>query len=336
VTQAPDSGDALWRSVERLLERADVDGIRTHKLGALAAWHRRRRGEPVHPSLAVDERGAAVARLIAPKLLELVRAGCDGPLMLLKGPELARLYPGHARLFVDLDVLVPDAPAVQRALLRAGFVAVGKFYEDAQHLRPLKWPALSLNIEVHKRPSWPKRLAPPRVDEILEAAQSSGCGVDGIVAPLPAHHALMLAAHAWKENPLGTMRDLVDIAAVSADTPETELERMASSWGLRRIWSATRETTEALLGGHPLPRPIRIWARHLETVRERTVLEHLLREWLQAFSKQPPRLALAETRDIMRRQLSLGPGQDWVTKVKSISRAFRHRQRSISAHGARD
>lgn len=34
--------------------------------------------------------------LIAPPLLERIRAACDGPLVLVKGPEIARLYPGGA------------------------------------------------------------------------------------------------------------------------------------------------------------------------------------------------------------------------------------------------
>lgn len=324
--------DTLWAGVERILADAEVDGIRVHKLGALAARYRRRRGQPVPPALAGDERGAAVAMLLSRPLLERLRSVCDGPLVLIKGPEVALLYPGQARVFGDLDLLVPDPSAVQRALEAAGFVEAGRFFEDAHHLRPLQLPGLGLKVEVHKRPSWPKLLVPPRLAEILEGAVPAACGVDGIVAPDPRHHALILAAHGWKENPLGTMRDLIDVAAVSAEASEQDLERAAAAWGLDRVWRATRSTTEALLEGRPLRLPVRLWALHLESVRERTVLEDQLRAWLQGFSKLPPRLALKDTRDALRRKLRPAPEEPWGEKLARIAHAVRHPQQPHSVH----
>jgi hypothetical protein len=318
------AADELWAALERFLDRAEVEGIRVHKLGALAGRFRRLRGEPVPPPLAADERGAAVAKLIASPVLERIRSVCEGPLVLVKGPEVARFYPGHARVYGDVDLLVPDPWTVQRALIDDGCVEVGDFFEDAHHLRPLKWPELGLKVEVHKRPSWPKRIAPPAFEELLEAAAPASCAVEGVLAPAPVHHAMILAAHGWKENPLGTLRDLVDVAAASAEIPERELERAADAWGLDRVWRATRRTTEALLEGRSLPLPMRVWARHLESVRERTILETHLRGWLQGFSKVPPRLALLDTRDAVRRELMPKPGERWREKLGRAAGAIRH------------
>jgi hypothetical protein len=307
-----------------MLAPAEVDGIRVHKLGALAGRFQRRRGEPVQPAFAADERAAAVATVISKPVLQRVRSACDGPLVLIKGPEVACLYPGRARVFADLDVLVPDPQAVQRALKAAGFVEVGDFYEDAHHLRPLKLPELGIDVEVHKRPSWPKRLLPPRLDEILEAAVPAAAGVDGVLAPQPLHHALIIAAHGWKENPLGTMRDLVDVAAVCTGIPEQDLDRAARAWGLGRVWSATRSTTDALCGGRPLSLPVRVWAGHLESLRERTTLENHLRGWLQGFWKLPPSSALLDTRDAIRRELLPRPEETWREKLTRTADAVRH------------
>ena len=345
--KAPDSGasEALWEAVERILAASEIEGIHAHKLGPLAAWYRRARGEPVPPSLLAEERGAVAAMLTSTPLLERVRSACDGPLVLIKGPEIARLYPGQRRLFVDIDLLVRDVWSVQRELMAAGFVETGwewvmahhpldVFIKEAHHLRPLKRPELGLKVEIHKHPSWPKRLVPPAPEEILEGAMPSACGIDGILAPDPRHHALILAAHAWKENPLGVMRDLIDVAAVSADTSERELEQAAASWGLERVWRATRGTTQALLEAKRLRRPVRLWAGHLESVRERTVLENHLRGWLQGFWMLPPRLALFESREAIRREFLPHAGEPWRQKLARSVHAVRHPRQAHSVHVA--
>src|SRR5262245_40020436 len=167
---APDSEarESLWKAVEPMLVTATEQGIHAHKLGPLAAWYLRARGEPVPPSFFAEERGAAAAMLTTRPLLERVRAACDGPIVLVKGPEVARLYPGHRRMFVDIDLIVPDVWSVQRELMAAGFVEAGwewvmahfpldEYTEEAHHLRPLKRPELGLKVEIHKRPSWPTR-----------------------------------------------------------------------------------------------------------------------------------------------------------------------------------
>jgi len=272
--------------------------------------------------------------LAATPLLERIRSSCDGPLVLIKGPEVARRYPGHSRYFFDVDLLAPDPWAVHRALLAAGFVDVGRNAVDyAHHLRPLRWPALGLTVEIHKGPAWPKRLQRPRLDEIVEAALPSSCGVEGIETPDPRHHAVIIAAHAWRENPLGTMRDLIDIAAISAEASEHEIERVAHAWGLDRVWRNTWRTTEAVIEGRPLPLSLRVWARHLESLRDRTVLEGHLAVWLQGFWKLPPGLAWLEARDAVRSQLRPRWGEPRRAKLMRVARRLRHLHRP---HSVRD
>jgi Uncharacterised nucleotidyltransferase len=332
VAAAPTPAEALWSSVERLLSRGTVEGVRTHKLGALAGRFMRLRGEAVPRLFAADERAAVVSMVLARRVLELVRPACEGPLVLIKGPEIASLYPGHARVFADLDLLAEDPPAVQRSLIAAGFVETGEFYEDAHHLRALRWPGLGVTIEIHKRPSWPKRLAPPSLDEIFERAVVSSFAVDGVLVPHPEHHALIVAAHGWKENPLGTLRDLIDVAALSAGLSESALEELARAWGLTRVWDATVGSTRALLEDRPLGLPLRLWAGHLTSIRERTLLEGHLRGWLQGFWKLPPRLALLETRDAIRKELRPARGEGWRDKLWRTADAIRHPRQPHSRH----
>ena len=114
--------DGLWGRVDELIDRAPTtDDLRSHRLEPLAARRFRRLGSPVPDDFAAEERGAAVASLAAPLLLERVRAVYDGPAIILKGPEVAAAYPDPSlRRYADLDVVVADAPAVHRALMGPG------------------------------------------------------------------------------------------------------------------------------------------------------------------------------------------------------------------------
>jgi putative nucleotidyltransferase-like protein len=324
----------LWEAVSGLLDGAEIAGIRAHKLGALAARLLRRRGLSPPAALAADERGATVAVVMARPLLEHVRSVCDGPLVLMKGPEVARLYPGSARTFGDLDLLAADAPAAQRALTAAGFVEVDDpdQFVDHHHLRPLKSPDVGLNVELHTAPLWPAATKPPAAGEILERSVQSGTGVQGISAPAPVHHALILAAHAWSHDPLRMLRDLVDIAAVSAGCSDAELEEAAAAWGIPRIWETTHDAIRALFEAGPTPVTLRVWARHLGQVRERTVLDNHLMRWLHVFWELPPRDAGAELRAALRMTLLPAAGESWREKLRRTGRGIMHPREPMSAH----
>jgi hypothetical protein len=326
--------DVLWRAVDELLVGAQVEGIRANKLGALAARLRRRAGRPVPPRLAGDERGAAVAVTMARPLLEHVRSVCDGPLVLVKGPEVARLYPGSARTFGDVDLLAADARAAQRALVAAGYTEVDdpdQFVEH-HHLRPLASPHVGLRVELHTAPLWPPGTTAPPLAEILERSVPSGVGVDGISAPDPLHHAVILAAHAWSHDPLRTLRDLVDVAAVSAGCSEAELARTAEAWGIPKIWRTTRGAIAALFEGGPTTLPLRIWARHLRAVRERTLLDSHLMRWLHVFWELPPSAAVGDLRAAFRLTLLPAPDESWREKLMRTGHSFRHPAEPMSTH----
>jgi Uncharacterised nucleotidyltransferase len=323
----------FWTAVGALVDRASVDGVVAHKLAPLAAGRRRAAGDPVPEAFAVEERAASFAAVSAVALLGRIRELGDGPLVLLKGPEVAALYPPNGRRFGDIDVLTPDAPALHRALREHGFVDVyATGYEPLEHhhLPPLRWPVVPLAVEVHAMPNWPRGMKRPPLAEILEAAEPSVVGVEGISAPRRLHHALLLAAHAWSHVPLQTLRDLVDVAALAAGEERAELDRLAAAWDIRRIWRTTRQAMDALFSGGPRPAALRIWARHLNAVRERTVFEDHLQAALHPFWGRPLATALIESLAAVRTDLVPAPGESWRTKLQRIPRAVRDARMPLS------
>jgi hypothetical protein len=316
----------LWAAVDALIDRApSLDGLRAHKLHLLAARRLRAAGHPVPAALALDERRSAVNALTAPALLRRVRAAVDGPIVLIKGPEVAARYPDPVlRPYGDLDLIVPDAAAAQRALLADGFVAIGdpRLYGGIHHERPLTLPGLPIWIELHSCPKWPEGLTPPPPEELFEAAVPSATGVDGVSAPDPAQHALILAAHSWAHDPLRRVGELVDVAAVSDGIDDATLRALAASWELRGVWRTTERAAAALTGTGRTTLPLRTWARHLPAMRERTVLETHLDRWLSGFWGLPAGLALASTRSAAAGALSPADGEPPAAKRSRTRRAL--------------
>jgi Uncharacterised nucleotidyltransferase len=301
----------MWAAAEALaLRAAGVRELRVHRLQLIARRALRARGEPVPPELAPEALWNASAALAVPVLLARVRAACDGPLVLMKGPEVGARYPDAAlRPCKDLDLLVEHPARAQRALLEAGFVLTGDpaLYRGIHHLRPLALPGLPLTIEVHSRPKWPDRLLGPPAAEVIEAAVPSATGVAGLLAPAPAHHAVMLAAHAWAHEPLASAGRLLDVAALAVEADRGELDAVARRWGCRRVWRVSWAAAEALFCGAPAPPALSVWARHLAAARERTVLEsHVAR-----LAGQP----LSGVGAAVVRSAGRGPGEPWSRKL---------------------
>jgi hypothetical protein len=294
----------LWRSVERLLAMADVPSLRAHKLGPLV--------------VSEEQRAASVGAMLAPALLQRIREAAGGELILLKGPEVAALYPAGGRRFSDVDVLVRDADSVQAALLRAGFVEDEEVVEldDHHHQHPLRLPSIWLGVEVHSAPNWPLgAMAAPPLGEIFDAAVPSVLGIDGVSAPSRAHHALLLAAHAWRHQPLGLLRDLLDVAVLAEGVPRSELDETAERWGIGRVWRTTRAAVDAIFYGGRDPLPLRLWARHLKAVRAETVLEDHLQRWLHPFWERPFVPALRDAATMIRRDVVPAPGETWRERI---------------------
>ena len=330
----PAPNSPLWDAVERLLAPASEEGALAHQLAPLAAVVWRRRGRPVPASWLAEEREAAVRTLAVVPVLQAVRASCDGTLVLMKGPEIALRYPESARRFGDLDLLVPDARATYRQLLRGGFEEVGDpgLYHRLHHLRPLALRELPLSVEIHSAPKWPDRLAPPIPSEMIESAAPSAAGVDGILAPDPGRHALLLAGHAWAHEPLGSLRDLVDVAVMAAETEPHEIERIARAWGVDALWSTTSAAAAALFGEGARPMALRLWARHLSGVRERTVLEGHLQKWVSCYWALPLAQAVGQSLSAVGHDLLRAPEEGWKSKLARTGAALRHARVARTAH----
>lgn len=286
-------GGVIWERVEEVVcATDDVDALRHHGVELLAARGRRRQGRPVPEELLRDERIAAVRTLSVPVLLKRIRAAYDGTLVLMKGPEAAARYPDPSlRPFCDLDFLVDDPVAAHRALMAAGFVEIGDDtrYDETHHLRPLVWPDMPLGIELHRKLNRPVWLAVPDPSQLLDLTRPSATGVvAGLSAPVPAVHALLLAAHSWAHEPLRRLLDLIDVLVVLESEDDRSLAReLAFQWGLGRVWRMTITAADALFGSSTSTPALRVWARHLAGVRERTVFETHLTRWAGPVSGLP-------------------------------------------------
>ena len=343
--QHPDTGlPSLWNAVDDLIDRFDDDAACEHGLGPLAARRRRALGQTLSRRLAREERAAATSNLVAPTLLARARAAYDGPLVLLKGPELSRRYPDRARRFGDLDLLPGDAEEAQAALLAAGFRLQDRdwppeFYDDVlrphYHLHPLEWPGLALRIEIHKHVKWPDGLTPPPNREIFEAAVPAGVGVDGLLTPNPIHHAVLLASHAWGEIPMRRIRELVDVMAFVGDSERASFSLAARNWGLERGWKTLLDVADWLFDGGSTPLSLRTWARYLRDMREPTVAEMHVQEWLSPFWMARPSTAVRLSAAAVTRDFRPAMGQTWGDKLRRILKSLSHPLSPKSEHERR-
>ena len=320
------AADGLWEGVDRLLERLSPQAAAEHKLGPLAARRLRLLGQSIPAELMREERAAKAGALVAPAVLGRVREAYDGPLLLMKGPELTSCYPDRARRLGDLDLVAGDAEQAQTALLSRGFTAKPTTaqgdYDGHHHLQPLAYPGLALPIEVHRRAMWPAGLPTPSNEELFEAASPATVGVDGILAPDRRHHALLLAAHAWGEVPMRNLREFVDVLALTDDADRKDLRKLAHRWGFERGWTATLAAADWLLRDGPEPTFVPVWARYLRTLREPTVLEMHVQKWLSPFSFAPPRTALRLSAAAAASDVRPGLSEGWRAKLARMGHAM--------------
>ncbi|MGD9570390.1 MAG: nucleotidyltransferase family protein [Thermoleophilia bacterium] len=328
----------LWGAVDRWIGPVvHEDDLAEHRLQLLAARALRQAGRPVPEGFIELESIATVVGITAPLVLERVRAAVDGPVVLFKGMEVAAHYPDPAlRLFHDLDILVPDAPAAQRALIAAGFEEVGEpeVYEDIHHLRPLKLPSLPTIVEVHHAPKWPLYATPPPASELIARAVPGHTGVDGVLALDPASHALVLAAHSWSNVPLGCIRDLVDVQLVARRSTPAEVASLARRWGVAGMWGTTDAAARAVLAGGRPTLPMLTWAGGLRAPRGRTVLESHLERWFAGFWAVPARHAADECLRVARKELRPEGGEGWPAKLSRSAAAVRGAGRRKADHDA--
>lgn len=321
----------LWAAVDALVARAPgVGALRFHRLDLLAAARRQARGEPVDPALREGERIVAMRALAVPHLLQVLRRTVDGPLVLMKGPEVAAGYPSPDwRPFGDLDVFTPDPGAAFAALLATGFTDIGKC-DAGHHAPPLVWPGVPLTIELHGTVKWITGHVAPPTDHLLDLTRPSATGLPGIEAFIPAAHAVLLAVHAWGHGPLQCLGQLIDVAVMLDQADPAQAAALAQSWGCERLWRTTCDAIDALLGQHASSAPLRTWARHLRSNREPRVVERAVARIAGPLWALPPRQAAAA---IAVELLHVPQRYDWETREEQLQRtrqALRHPFKPIS------
>ena len=330
----------LWTGVERLIDRcAGPDDLRAHRLHLLAVRRWRLLGLDVAPELRDEQRRAVLFTLAVPRVLEEIRAACDGPILLLKGPEVGAYYPDPAlRPATDIDLLVEDPDTVQARLLEAGFVAIGPdetFYLTAHHRRPLVHPALGVKVEIHRRPEWVKWGVAPPVAQLFGAAVTSATGVAGISTVPAAHHALLLAAHSWSNLPLRRISDLVDLEALIADLHRDDVAALAERWDIAGVYRTMIGAADALLLGSPRTSALRTWASDMIDVREPTVFRTHIRRLAGPFWALPPRRAARVAVGVVVEEILPAPGESRRDKLARVRQGVLHPRRPRSEHERR-
>jgi Uncharacterised nucleotidyltransferase len=314
----PPPPETLWTRVDSFVERAPrTEDLLHHRLAAIAAGRRDSPERSGYSALEDEERFAAWVALAARAVLDRVLTLYDKPVMVLKGPELACRYPDpRFRPYHDLDLLVEDSASAQRALLAAG-CRPAREHAVPHHESPLVFPDLPLVIELHHR------LKPLEFARLPDARRLLGDAVPSrwdprVLAPPPAQHAALVAAHAWDERPLRRIIDLVDVELLLTESGRDSAADVARVWGLERVWDCTLAAVDALFHGGAVPWTVRTWARNLPAVRERRRAEDLLTRMLAPFGAFPPRRA---ARVSVRNLLAVPRGRSGASWPGSLRRA---------------
>lgn len=329
------STDAIWSGVDRLIDAArSPHDLRAHGLHLLAARRWRERGLDVPHAFVEAERDASFIGLAAPLVLGEVRTACDGPILVIKGPEVAARYPDPAlRPYGDLDLLVEDADVAHAALLAAGFTPAGATPRDGfHHRRGLQSPRFPLRVEVHERPGWLAGGDAPSSAELLEAASPARAQVAGIVAPAPPHHAVLIAVHAWTHEPPGRISQLVDALLLLDECDREQAAAVAAGWGVERLWRTTVDAAETVLFDRPGRPTLRPPLRKLRRVEERTVLESHVYRAFAPFWAFPLPTALRSAWILFAEAVRPAPGEGWGEKAARIWQALRHGRMGRSTH----
>jgi hypothetical protein len=114
--------------------------------------------------------------------------------------------------------------------------------------------------------------------------------------------------------------------------PAPALDAQAQSWHIPQIWSASIAASDALLGDAPLPMSVRLWARNLVEVRDRTVSETHIRRFAAPFWALPWPLATAELTRVLIETVLPSPSDSWSTKLGRTRESWRSRNHPSEEH----
>jgi Uncharacterised nucleotidyltransferase len=329
----------IWPALDRVLaDPRSENGLYQHGIGPIAAWRLRVRGEPVSDRLESLASGAAYAAVTAEPLLRSVRDAVDGPIIVLKGPETAALYPlPWLRPYSDLDLLVEDPATAERRLIEAGYTAQGpsnRIIPGHHHDLALRQPGSALAVELHRNPGWLSWMTPPSNEELFGQAVPSAAGVHGVSALPLTEHALLLAAHSWRHGPYHSMLHLVDIALIRDRVESAELNTSATAWGALGVWESTVAMIDWFFFGQGDPPRLRdrLWSRHLRDCRDRTLVEYYLATWLKGLAAPAPRLAIGAIASDVVFSFTPHPWQTRSGKIRRIVQGLKSARHPATGH----
>ncbi len=330
---------ALWAGLDRVLDAAPPGAnLHVHGLGPLAAWRLRLQGETAPEALEEISLRSAYGTVTAAPLLQRIREAVEGPMVVIKGPEIAALYPRPAlRPYGDLDLLVENLARAESQLVEAGFELVGpadRKLPGHHHDQPLRLKGLALAIELHRNPGWLSWQRRPLNEEVFARSVASATAVEGVSAMPAADHALLLAAHSWRHGPYHSWVHLIDIALAREAADADEIERLAREWGLAGVWESSCRAIDAVfvdIGDWPKGID-RVWSRHLFAMRERSLLEYYAAYWLKGLAAPTARARSRAVFDDVRFSFTAHPWQTPRSKVKRIGAALLRARKPASEH----
>ena len=184
-----------------------------------------------------------------------------------------------------------------------------------------------MTIEIHTRPKWPTE-QPPTFAELSRRRCRNVFGIAGVLAPSAAHHAVLLAGHAWEHDPLGSIGALADVAAMLLEAGSAGdrggRARAGASRACGRRRRAPRSTRSCSAPDPPPGR--RSGSRHLHETRERTVfeghVERLVGPVVGRFAAAAPVIAAARAWPA---RSGPRPDEAWSAKMRRSRRALRQR-----------
>lgn len=194
-------------------------------------------------------RAQARSILVAETILDELCTRVEQPVVLMKGLEVAQLYPAPThRPFRDVDVLMQDPTPVWHDLVGRGYRKSPRrrFDIEHHHLPALVPPYGVVGIELHHRPNVPRWGHIP-VGLIFDTAEPSRTGIPGLQRPRDDVHALLMAMHCWKGG-FARVRDLFDALLLASVSP-VPVGDTAEDLGLQRFWQLTVRLSEAVLFG---------------------------------------------------------------------------------------
>jgi hypothetical protein len=255
---------SLDSTLARWIEGASHEGAQAHRVNTLRS-----------PSSSL-RRANTLFQIQTRAALDELRGLIDGPLVLLKGLEIAQLYPeSWQRDYIDIDLLVGDADLADSALRTAGYQPLFNLetLPDYHQTAPLARPGSPVTIELHRHPSWPRWNTFP-VDELIAQSRPSRTSADGIMRPRDDHHLLIIAWHYWRDG-AHRGRDLIDLHLLRQQVPDEITGATAEAWNVARLWKRTQSLLDAV-ANRDQASPAEKRLLELEPVSHR---ERRLRQW---------------------------------------------------------